>query len=89
MEYKPKEAGRRREVNRRLDGFVEIDHAYLSGEGQGGTCGRGSGNKHPICNRSLDGRGGSARSALIEPVSGFMTAVMTDWTQDAPPMRAP
>ena len=48
MKHKIMEAMRLREDARELDGRVEIDDAYLGGELEGGTPGRGSDNKVPI-----------------------------------------
>jgi len=42
MKHKLMEVMRERETSRRLDGFVEIDDAYLGGECNGGKRGRGS-----------------------------------------------
>ena len=48
MKHKIMEAMRIREDERRLDGRVELDDAYLGGECSGGKTGRASGNKVPF-----------------------------------------
>ena len=48
MKHKIMEAMRIREDERRLDGRVELDDAYLGGECSGGKTGRGSENKVPF-----------------------------------------
>lgn len=70
-----------REASRRLDGFVEIDDAYLGGERTGGKPGRGSENKRPFVIAVSTNDAGRPGTAVIEPVSGFTTAALTDWAQ--------
>ncbi len=48
MKHKILEAMRLAEQDRRLDGRVEIDDAYLGGEFSGGSTGRGADNKVPF-----------------------------------------
>jgi hypothetical protein len=48
VEHKLMEVMRVREDDRRLDGRVELDDAYLGGERSGGRAGRGSENKVPF-----------------------------------------
>ena len=68
------------EAGRQLNGFVQIDDAYLGGERNGGKRGRGSENKQAFLiavetNAELE----HPRFAVIEPVNGFDNASLEDW----------
>ncbi|HYW76780.1 MAG TPA: IS1595 family transposase [Gammaproteobacteria bacterium] len=79
MKHKLMEAMRERETSRRLDGFVEIDDAYLGGERNGGKRGRGSENKRPFVIAVSTDEAGRPGTAVNESVNGFTTAALTDW----------
>jgi hypothetical protein len=69
-----------REETGRLDGFVQIDDAYLGGERNGGKPGRGSENQQPFLiavatNEALE----RPTFAVIEPVRTFDNATVSDW----------
>lgn len=68
-----------REASRKLGGVVQIDDAYLGGERNGGKAGRGSENKRPFVVAVATDAHGHPGMAVIEPVSGFTTAALTDW----------
>ena len=48
LKHKMMEAMMQREESRQLNGFVQIDDAYLGGERNGGKPGRGSENKQAL-----------------------------------------
>ncbi len=81
MKHKLMEAMAEREAPRRLDGFVELDDAYLGGERSGGKPGRGSENKRPFVIAVSTNELGRPGMAVIEPVSGFTTAALTNWAR--------
>lgn len=82
IKHKVMQAMAEREASRRLQGFVQIDDAYLGGERNGGKRGRGAPGKqafvaavetdetleHPCC-------------AVLEPVVSFDNDSFTDWCQ--------
>src|SRR3546814_1356516 len=60
------------EEGRQLDGFVQIDDAYLGGERNGGERGRGSENKQPfVIAVETDASLEHPRYAVIEPLRTF------------------
>ena len=80
LKHKVMQAMTAREETRKLDGFVQIDDAYLGGERNGGKRGRGSENKQAFViavetNEQL----ARPRYAVIEPVRTFDNAAITDW----------
>lgn len=82
LKHKVMQAMTDREESRQLNGFVQIDDAYLGGERNGGKPGRGSENKQPFViavetNADLE----QPRFAVIEPVRAFDNAAITDWAQ--------
>ncbi len=70
-----------READRRLDGLVQWDDAYLGGERNGGKAGRGLENKRPFGIAVSTDESGRPRHAVIDPVSGFTKAALAQWTQ--------
>lgn len=71
-----------REEPRRLQGFVQIDDAYLGGERNGGKAGRGSENKQAfVVAVETDETLEHPRFAVIEPVRTFSNAVITEWAE--------
>ena len=82
LKHKLMQAMTEREESRQLNGFVQIDDAYLGGEHNGGKPGRGSENKQAFViavetNEDLE----RPRFAVIEPVRSFDNASITDWAQ--------
>lgn len=68
-----------REAGYVLSGKVEVDDAYLGGELNGGTAGRGSENKVPfVAAVSLDPAGHPLRAKLT-PVPGFTLKAIAAW----------
>ena len=62
-----------------LEGQVQLDDAYLSGERSGGKAGRGSENKVPfVAAVSLSDDGHPLRVKLT-PVAGFTVKAIEDW----------
>lgn len=81
LKHKVMQAMLEREQTRQLDGFVQIDDAYLGGERNGGKVGRGSENKQPfIIAVSTDAALEHPTYAVIEPIKGFDNASLTDWS---------
>lgn len=71
-----------REEGRQLDGFVQVDDAYLGGERNGGKPGRGSENKQPfIIAVSTDENLEHPTFAVIEPVQSFDNTSLSDWAR--------
>lgn len=69
-----------REETRRLEGFVQVDDAYLGGERNGGKPGRGSENKQAfVIAVATDVQLEHPTVAVIEPVRSFDNASMLDW----------
>lgn len=81
MKHKLMVAMTERESTRQLGGFVELDDAYLGGERNGGKPGRGSENKRPFVIAVSSDEAGRPGTAVIEPVSGFTTAAITEWAE--------
>lgn len=82
LKHKVMQAMTEREESRQLNGFVQIDDAYLGGERNGGKPGRGSENKQAFViavetNADLE----RPRFAVIEPVRTFNNAAITDWAR--------
>ncbi len=70
-----------REATERLGGSIQLDDAYLGGEREGGTAGRGSENKVPfVAAVSLDARGRPLHVRLTI-VAGFTSLAITAWAQ--------
>jgi ribosomal protein L37AE/L43A len=67
MKHKILEAMRLAEQDRRLDGRVEIDDAYLGGEFNGGSPGRGSDNKVPFVAAVQTTAAGHPMYACLQP----------------------
>ena len=71
-----------REANRKLDGFVQIDDAYLGGERNGGKTGRGAPGKQPfVVAVETDQDLEHPRFAVLEPVRSFDNESLKDWCQ--------
>lgn len=82
LKHKVMQGMTQREETRQLQGFVQIDDAYLGGERNGGKPGRGSENKQAFViavetNEELE----RPRFAVIEPVRAFDNAAISDWSQ--------
>jgi hypothetical protein len=70
-----------REAAHRLDGFVQLDDAYLGGERSGGKVGRGSENKVPfVAAVSLNAAGQPMRLKLVL-VKGFTCESISTWAK--------
>jgi transposase-like protein len=82
IKHKVMQAMAEREAPRRLDGFVQIDDAYLGGEHNGGKVGRGSPGKQPfVVAVETDENLEHPHHAVLEPVRAFDNASLTDWCQ--------
>lgn len=80
IKHKVMQAMTEREEGRRLEGFVQIDDAYLGGERNGGKPGRGSENKQPfLIAVATDETLEHPTFAVIEPVRSFDNASVADW----------
>ena len=80
LKHKIMQAMTEREEVRKLNGFVQIDDAYLGGERNGGKPGRGSENKQPfVIAVETDETLEHPRYVVIEPVRTFDNASMKDW----------
>ena len=79
MKHKLMEAMASREATRKLGGLVQIDDAYLGGELQGGTAGRGSENKRPFVAAVSTTDDGHPRFVALDPVPSFSKAAITEW----------
>ncbi len=82
LKQKVMQAMLEREEPRRLDGFVQVDDAYLGGEHNGGKVGRGSENKQAWVaavetNENLE----RPRYAVLEPVRTFDNVAIIDGSQ--------
>lgn len=84
MKHKILEAMRLSEADRRLDGRVEIDDAYLGGECPGGGPGRGSSNKTPFVAAVQTTAAGhpvyaclSVQPPTSQAMAGFATSYLT------------
>ncbi|MGH8115417.1 MAG: IS1595 family transposase [Rhodanobacteraceae bacterium] len=82
LKHKLMQAMTEREEARRLDGFVQIDDAYLGGERNGGKAGRGSENKQAfVAAVGTDENLEHPRFAVLEPVPTFDNAAITSFAQ--------
>lgn len=80
LKHKIMQAMVEREEPRKLNGFVQIDDAYLGGERNGGKPGRGSENKQPfLIAVQTDEQLEHPTFAVIEPVKAFDDASLKDW----------
>lgn len=80
LKHKIMQAMVEREEPRKLNGFVQIDDAYLGGERNGGKPGRGSENKQPfLIAVQTDEQLEHPTFAVIEPVKAFDDAALKDW----------
>jgi len=81
MQHKINRAMMQVESDRRLDGTVQLDDAYLGGERAGGKVGRGSENKVPfVAAVSLTDEGFPLHLKLT-PVSGFTCEAIESWAK--------
>jgi hypothetical protein len=82
LKHKVMKAMTDREESRQLNGFVQIDDAYLGGERNGGKRGRGSENKQAfVIAVETDETDEHPRYAVIEPVRSFDNDSITDWSK--------
>lgn len=80
IKHKIMQAMLEREEPRQLEGFVQIDDAYLGGERNGGKPGRGSDNKQRfVIAVETDQDLERPRFAVIEPVKSFDNHSLQDW----------
>lgn len=80
LKQKVMQAMTAQEEGRKLNGFVQIDDAYLGGERNGGKPGRGSENKQPfLIAIETDENLSHPRYAVIEPVRTFNNAAIDDF----------
>ncbi len=82
IKHKIMQAMMEREELRRLEGFVQIDDAYLGGERTGGKRGRGSESKQAfLIAVETDAEFKAPRFAVAEPVRSFDNTSMIDWME--------
>ncbi len=82
LKHKIMQAMSEREDSRKLNGFVQLDDAYLGGERNGGKPGRGSENKQAfVIAVQTDEHHQRPTFAVIEPVRGFDNASLNDWIE--------
>lgn len=82
IKHKVMQAMAERGAPRRLDGFVQIDDAYLGGERNGGKSGRGAPGKQAfVAAVQTDENLDHPRYAVLEPVRSFDNASLLDWCQ--------
>lgn len=67
------------ESSRKLKGLVQIDDAYLGGELNGGTAGRGSENKVPILIAVSTSDDGHPLRVVVSPIAGFSKLAIGEW----------
>lgn len=80
LKHKVMQAMTEREETRQLDGFVQVDDAYLGGELNGGKPGRGSENKQAfVVAVATDETLEHPTFAVIEPVRSFDSTSIEDW----------
>jgi hypothetical protein len=72
-----------REESYVLQGKVQLDDAYLGGELNGGTAGRGSENKVPIVAAVILDDPGHPIHVKVSRVATFSFAAIAHWAQDA------
>src|SRR3546814_7487868 len=78
IKHKLMQAMTAREASRMLDGFVQIDDAYLSGEHTVGKTGSGSENKSPFVVVVANDYAGHPGYAVFESVQAFTTTALTE-----------
>lgn len=82
IKHKVMQAMAEREAPRRLDGFIQLDDAYLGGERNGGKVGRGAPGKQAfVAAVETDADLEHPRYAVLEPVRTFDNTALTDWCQ--------
>lgn len=80
LKHKVMQAMAAREESRQLNGFVQIDDAYLGGERNGGKGGRGSENKQAFLAAVEVGADSEhPRHVVFEPVRHFDNVAILDW----------
>lgn len=80
LKHKIMQAMADRENTRQLEGFVQIDDAYLGGERNGGKRGRGTAGKQAfLIAVETDENLERPTFAVIEPVKAFDSASLKDW----------
>jgi hypothetical protein len=81
LKHKVMQAMAEREEARQLNGFVQIDDAYLGGERNGGKGGRGSENKQAFLAAVEVGADSEhPRHVVFEPVRHFDNTAIQDWS---------
>jgi hypothetical protein len=81
LKHKVMQAMAEREETRQLNGFVQIDDAYLGGERNGGKGGRGSENKQAFLAAVEVGADSEhPRHVVFEPVRHFDNTAIQDWS---------
>lgn len=78
MKHKLLQTMCQREADRKLDGRVELDDAYLGGE-QEGKRGRGSPNKTPFVAAVQTNEHGKPMYITLSPVAGFTNEAIAQW----------
>jgi ribosomal protein L37AE/L43A len=78
MKHKLLQTMFQRETNRKLEGRVELDDAYLGGEHEGKR-GRGSPNKTPFVAAVQTNQEGKPMFMRLSPVSGFTSDALELW----------
>lgn len=82
IKHKVMQAMAEREAPRRLDGFIQLDDAYLGGERNGSKAGRGAPGKQAfVVAVETDADLEHPRYAVLEPVCTFDNTALTDWCQ--------
>lgn len=81
IKHKLMQAMTDREIGRQLEGFVQIDDAYLGSKLPGGKAGRGSENKRPFLIAVETDAEGYPGHAVIEPVPTFDKKAVEAWGQ--------
>lgn len=82
IKHKVMQAMAEREAPRRLDGFVQIDDAYLGGERNGGKTGRGAPGKQAfVAAVQTDVNLDHPSYAVLEPVRSFDNVSLKDWCE--------
>jgi hypothetical protein len=79
MHHKLMQAMVEREAGYVLCGTVQVDDAYLGGELNGGTAGRGSENKVPFIGAVSLGEDGHPLRAKFTQLPGFTRKALADW----------
>lgn len=82
IKHKVMQAMLERVAPRRLEGFVQIDDAYLGGERNGGKVGRGAPGKQSfVVAVETEFELEHPRYAVLEPVPTFDNVSLTDWCE--------